>query len=272
VHAIIENSSGNTVTALAVAARLFGIDHIEAIVPSEATWQKLQMLRFFGIEPHVNQEPEMPDPTDERSGISKAKKIGQQPGWMNPGQYDNPDNPKAHEKWTGPQIWEQTGGTITVFCGALGTTGTVVGNSVYLKSRNETIQVVGVMRAPDNYVPGPRTELLLRLIGFDWRPHTDSVQQATTVESYRMSMHLSRSGLYVGPSAGLSLVGLLKYLDERKSAGTLDELRNPDGEVVGVFICPDTPIPYFDEYFRYLDESEFPHIVDEELLVNRPAS
>ncbi len=271
VHTVIENSSGNTVTAVAVAARLFGIDDVKALVPTEATWQKLQMLRFFGIEPMVNSEPAEPDRRDPRSGIYKAKEIGSQPGWFNPGQYDNPDNPRAHQKWIGPQIWEQTEGRIGVFCGALGTTGTIIGNSTYLKERNREVQVVGVMRAPDNYVPGPRTKLLLRLIGFDWRPHVDSVQKATTVESYRKSMELSRAGIYVGPSAGLSLVGLLHYLTERREEGTLDQLRGEDGEVTCVFVCPDTPIPYFEEYFRYLGEEEFPPIVHEELLENRPA-
>jgi cystathionine beta-synthase len=90
------------------------------------------MLRFFGIEPHVNREPQVPDPSDERSGIYKAREIGAQPGWMNPGQYSNPDNPEAHQKWIGQQIWEQTDGEIAVFSAGLGTTGTVIGNSVYL--------------------------------------------------------------------------------------------------------------------------------------------
>lgn len=270
VHTVIENSSGNTVTALAVASRLFGIDDVKAIVPTEATWQKLQMLRFFGIEPIVNQEPDEPNRGDPRSGIYKAKEIGSQPGWFNPGQYDNPDNPKAHVKWIGPQIWEQTEGRVGVFCGALGTTGTIIGNSTYLKGRNDDVQVVGVMRAPDNYVPGPRTRLLLQLIGFDWRPHVDSVQRATTVDSYRTSMELSRAGIYVGPSAGLSLVGLLHYLADRREEGTLSDLLDDSGELICVFVCPDTPIPYFEEYFKYLGEDEFPRIANEELLHNRP--
>ena len=76
-----------------------------------------------------------------------------------------------------------------------------------------------------------------------------------------MSIDLSRRGLYVGPSAGLSLVGLHRYLDE---------LRNDKGDVVCVFICPDTPMPYFDEYFNYLDESSFPTVTNENLLLNVP--
>ncbi|NKQ34026.1 MAG: pyridoxal-phosphate dependent enzyme [Chloroflexi bacterium] len=267
---VIENSSGNTISAIAVAARLFGIENIRAIVPDEVSWHKLQMLLFYGISPIVNKEPQQPDPTDPRSGVYKARAMGQQPGWTNPGQYHNLDNPKAHEKWIGKQIWKQTEGEISVFCASLGTTGTIIGNSTYLKSQNEAVQVVGVMRAPDNYVPGPRTEFLLRLISFDWRAHVDYIQEAETAESYQKSMELSRSGIVAGPSSGLALVGLLKFLQKQKEEGALAELRNDSGEIVSVFICPDTPIPYFDEYFKYLDMSNFPQITNEELLQNKP--
>ena len=266
---VIENSSGNTITAIAVAARQFGVDNIRAFVPDEVSRQKLKMLLFFDISPVVNQEPAFPDPRDPRSGIYKAKELGKQEGWINPGQYDNPDNPKAHEKWVGTQIWEQTGGKINVFCASLGTTGTVIGNSRYLKKKNEKTQVVGVMRAPRNYVPGPRTEQLLKLIGFNWREHVDNLQEARTDESYQKSMELSRMGILAGPSSGLAFVGLLKYLQEVKDRDTLDDLRGINGELVCVFICCDTPFPYFDEYFKYLDETNFPKIENKELLKNK---
>ncbi len=270
VTTLIENSSGNTISALAIAARQFGIEDIKAIVPDEVSRHKLRMLRFLGIAPIVNREPAEPDSEDPTSGIYKAKKwAAERDDWINPGQYMNPDNPTAHRKWTGPQVWDQTDGKVTVFCDGLGTTGTVCGTSQYLKEQNHRVQIVGVMRAPDNYVPGPRTELLLRLIGFDWRPHVDDITQATTEESYGMSMELSRSGLYAGPSSGLSLVGLLKYLADMKASDRLDEIRNEDGEVITVFICCDTPMPYFDEYFEYLDDSHFPEITNEDLLKKR---
>ena len=270
VNKVIENSSGNTISAIAVAARQFGIENIRAFVPDEVSWHKLLMLLFFGITPIVNQEPAYPDPTDPRSGVYKAKELGKQEGWINPGQYDNEDNPKAYEKWIGKQIWKQTEGEVNIFCASLGTTGTIIGNSRYLKGKNENVQIVGVMRAPNNYVPGPRTELLLRLIGFDWQKHVDTVVEAETVESYQKSMELSRQGLLVGPSSGLSYVGLVKYLMQKKSSNTLDELRGKEGKIVCVFICCDTPFPYVDEYFKYLDATNFPKIENEELLLNKP--
>ncbi len=267
---VIENSSGNTVSAIAIAARLFGVAEAKAIVPDEVSWHKLLMLRFFGVAPIVNREPQQPDADDPRSGVYKARALGQQEGWLNPGQYHNQDNPKAHEKWIGKQIWEQTSGNVTVLCAGLGTTGTIIGNSRYLKAQNAQVQVVGVRRACGHYVPGPRTEELLKLIGFDWQPHVDSVQEAETAASYQKSMELSRAGLVVGPSSGLSLVGLLRYLQQRKDEKRLDELRNGQGEISSVFICPDTPFPYLDEYFKYLDESNFPKIENEAWLLNKP--
>jgi cysteine synthase A len=265
---IIENSSGNTISAIAVAARLFGIENIQAFVPDEVSHHKLLLLLFYGVTPIVNQEPQQPNPSDPRSGVFKAKKLGEQAGWVNPGQYSNPDNPKAHQKWIGQQIWEQTDGQIGVFCGALGTTGTIIGNSTYLKAHNDAVQVVGVMRAPDNYVPGPRTKKLLSLIGFDWQQHVDAVQEVETAVSYKKSMELSRRGIVVGPSSGLSFVGLLKYLQQKQDSNSLDTLRNKNGEIISVFVCPDTPIPYIDEYFKYVDKSNFPQIENEELLQN----
>lgn len=88
--------------------------------------------------------------------------------------------------------------------------------------------------------------------------------------AYRNSMQLSRRGVVVGPSAGFALAGLLQYLREKNTSRTLDSLRGRNGEIQCVFICPDSPIPYLDEYFKYLQGSDFPTIHNEELLINRP--
>jgi cysteine synthase len=271
VTKIIENSSGNTVSSIALVARHFGIDNIQSYVPAEISWNKLLMLLFYGVEPIVNIEPKNPTANDPNSGVSKARKAALQDGVLNPGQYDNEANPRAHERWTAKQIWEQTGGKIDVFCAGLGTTGTIIGNSKYLKCKKPSTQVVGAMRAPDNYVPGVRTEKLLKLVGFDWREHVDHIEPVETAESYRLSLELSRSGIIVGPSSGLALVGLLQYLEDLKAKNTLDDIRDGEsGEIVCVFLCPDGPLPYMDEYFKYVDRSEFPPIQNEDLLLNKP--
>ncbi len=267
---LIENSSGNTVFSLAVIGRIFDIPKTEAIVSHEVTWGKLQLLRLFGTEIMVNEEPICPDPADRESGIYKAKQIGKRKGWFNPGQYDNEANPKAHEKWTGPQIWEQTEGKITIFCSGLGTTGTIVGTGKYLKKQSPKVTTIGVARLPNNPVPGVRTPNLLRQIAFDWKRSTDHIEEVGTKESFKKSLELCRAGIVTGPSSGFALQGLFQFIAKQKENGGLENLKNKDGEVVAVFICPDSPFPYLDEYFEFLDESHFPKIKNEELLINKP--
>jgi len=270
VHSLIENSSGNTVFSLATIARLFGIEHTKAIVSHEVTWGKLQLLQLLGTKIMVNEEPICPDPSDKMSGIHKAKKIGKRKGWYNPGQYDNKANPRAHEKWTGTQIWEQTEGKITVFCAGLGTTGTMLGAGGYLKKQSTNVATLGVARLPNNPVPGVRTPNLLREIAFDWKGATDYIEEVGTKESFEKSLELCRAGIMAGASSGFALAGLLNFLAKQKEADTLDSFRNNESEVVAVFICPDSPLPYLNEYFEYLDASHFPKIENEELLINKP--
>lgn len=266
VDTIIENSSGNTVASLAVIGRLMGIKATKAVVSNEVSPGKLQMLRLFGTEIIVNTEPICPDPSDTTSGIYKAKVWAAENGWWNAGQYDNPGNPTAHEKWTGKQIWEQMRDNISVFCAGLGTTGTMVGAGRYLKERKPAIRNVGVVRCANNPVPGPRTRNLLQEIAFGWENVVDSLEEVGTVDLYKASLELCRHGLVVGPSSGFALKGLYQYLERVKAEGKLDALRNEKGLVECVFICCDTPYPYLNEYFAYLDESEFPPIENQELL------
>jgi len=270
VDELIENSSGNTVFSLAIAARQFGVKRTSAYVPAEISWNKLLMLLFFGVHPIVNKEPQSPSENDPASGVFKARKDGERPDMLNPGQYENPDNPAAHIKWTGPQIWEQTEGRLSLFATAMGTTGTLIGTASYLKSRNPELPVLGVMRAPDQYVPGARTEKLLNLVDFDWQAHLDHEERVDSEDAYRLSMAMSRLGVLAGPSSGMALAGLLQYLQKVKDRGELDGLRNSDGDVLCVFPCPDGPFPYLDEYPKYVGASEFPQISNEELLLNRP--
>lgn len=266
VDKLIENSSGNTVLSLAVLGRLFGISRTKAFVSHEISPGKLKLLRLFNVEALVNEEPICPDPSDKESGIYKAQKIGNKSGWFNAGQYENEENPKSHEKWTAKQIWEQLGGDIQLFCAGLGTTGTMVGCSKFFKKRNKFIKTVGVIRSPNNPVPGVRTRGLLNMIAFDWKKYTDCFEEIGTKESFEKSLDLIRSGLVVGPSSGFALAGLLKNIQSLKEQKKLDELKNKSGKINSVFICCDSPFPYLDDYFIYLDKNNFPKIVNEDLL------
>jgi cysteine synthase/rhodanese-related sulfurtransferase len=266
IDTIIENSSGNTVLSLAIIANLMGIKNTKAVVSNEVTEGKLQMLRLFGTEIIVNKEPICPDPSDKESGIYKSKIWAKENNWLNIGQYDNDDNPEAHKKWTGKQIWEQMEENISVFCCGLGTTGTMVGAGSYLKEKNQNIKNIGVVRTPNNPVPGPRTLNLLHEIAFDWKTITDEVFEVGTIDSFRTSMMLCRNGLLVGPSSGFNLCGLLQYIKKQLEDNNLEELKNESGEINCVFICCDSPMPYLNEYFEYLDDAHFPSILNQELL------
>jgi cysteine synthase A len=261
VQTVIENSSGNTVFSLAVIARIMGIPQTKAIVSHEVSDGKLKLLRLLGTEIIVNEEPICPDPSDPTSGIYKAKVWAKENNWFNPGQYDNEANPEAHKKWTGPQIWEQTKGRVDIISVGLGTTGTATGLGRYLKSKNKNIKIIGVSRKPNNPVPGVRTDNLLRQIAFNWKDYVDYREEVGTVESFKKSLDLCRSGIMAGPSSGFALVGLLNHLKKQ-----------PPEQLAGkiaVVIFPDSPLPYINEYFEYLDNSNFPTIENEHLLQNK---
>lgn len=154
------------------------------------------------------------------------------------------------------------------FCAGLGTTGTLIGNARFLKAKNLALKIVGAIRAPDNYVPGVRTEDLLKVVDFDWRCHVNHMEFVQTKASYISSMSLSRNGILAG---GQALVGLLNHLKDLKKNNQLDAMRRSvDDEITCVFPCPDGPMPYLDEYFKYIDASHFPSIKNEEILVNKP--
>jgi cysteine synthase/rhodanese-related sulfurtransferase len=271
---IIENSSGNTVFSLSVIGKILANLKTSAYVSNEISAGKLKLLRFFGVTPIVNEEPICPNPADETSGIYKAKeKSEKDPGWINPGQYDNLSNPEAHHRVTGEQIWRQTEGRIGMLCAGLGTTGTMVGTSGFLKKNNPKIRTLGVIRSPNNQVPGPRTRNLLEQIAFDWEGATDETIEIGTVSAYATSLELCRHGLLVGPSSGFALAGLLQHLKHAESKQQLEKLKNGKEELICVFVCCDTPYPYLDEYFSVLEECHFPAIENPELLLEktRPA-
>ena len=268
VSTLFEASSGNTVMSLAVLGRAFGINRTVALASNQVSPGKLQLLRVLGTEVRVFQEDICPDPADPMSAINQAKRLGGAPNCLNLGQYHNPANPEAHARWTGPQIWAQTEGKITVFVAGLGTTGTVCGAGGFLKAQNSSVRVLGIVREPNNPVPGVRTENLLNAVGFDWEKVADRVTAVGTRDAYATSLELCREGLLVGPSSGFALAGLRTHLASLSPA-ELDGLRNADGEVVAVVIAPDGVHPYVEDYFKFLGADYFPPIENEDLLLER---
>ena len=252
VHDLVENSSGNTAFALGVIARLHGIRRVVAIVPWDIAPGKLDLLRLCGVEPRL-----VRDGQNAPSGIAQARESGSAPGWFNPDQYDNGANPAAYEKWVLPQIWEQMGKRLTVFATGVGSGGTLVGARRYFRQAGARVALVGSICAPDNAVPGVRSEARLREVTHPWRESADAIVEVGTRESFKKSLELCRNGILGGPSSGFALAGLMRFLDSRRAGGTLDDLRNDAGEVVATFVCPDTPLPYLDKYSTHLDPSDF---------------
>jgi cysteine synthase len=249
---LVESSSGNTAFSMSVLAGLFGVTEVVAMVPWDIAPGKLDLLRLSGAEPHLVRAPSGP-----QSGISQAREAGRKAGWFNPGQYENPANPAAAEKWIAPEVWNQTRQRLRVFATGLGTTGTLVGVSRYFRGMNAPVRLVGVICDPESAVPGVRSEASLREIGFPWREAADAIVEARTRESFKKSLELCRVGLMAGPSSGFALAGLLRYLEGEAAAGRMDALRNGDGEVLAVFVCADTPLPYLDKYSTHLDPGDF---------------
>jgi cysteine synthase len=252
VGALIENSSGNTAFALGVLAALYGIRRVVAVVPWDIAPGKLDLLRLCGVEPRL-----VRGGPAERSGIEQARDAGESPGWFSPGQYENAANPSAYEKWLLPQIWEQTGGRLTVFATGVGTSGTLVGARRYFAREGAGVAVVGAICAPGSAVPGVRSEAAMREVAHPWRECADAIVEVTTRESFKRSLELCRCGILAGPSSGFALAGLLRFLEGRRDANALDALRNEDSEVVATFVCADTPLPYLDKYSTHLDPVDF---------------
>lgn len=252
VQTLVESSSGNTAFSLGVAARMFDIERVVAIVPWDIAPGKLDLLRLCGVEPRLTRSIE-----GQPSAIAVAREAGKERGCFNPAQYENDANPGAYEKWVAPQIWRQTEGRLTVFACGLGTSGTLVGAGRYFSRFGATVTLVGVICNAQGAVPGVRSEDCLREVSFPWRKTSDCVIEAGTKESYKQSLELCRVGLMAGPSSGFALAGLLRFFEMRQRQSTLDPLRNERGEVIAAFICPDTPLPYLEKYSTHLDPSDF---------------
>ncbi|KAJ7043195.1 putative cysteine synthase B [Mycena alexandri] len=262
-HTLVEYSSGSTVTSIGIVAHILGIPKVKAYVTNKTTEVKLQLLRFFGLDVTLFGGPVHPVHSDPNGGIFVAAEEGKkEPGVVNPDQYFNRTNYESHMRWTGPQIYAQLP-EIKVFAASMGTAG-----KSFILDASVASSSIGVATAPEDRVPGPRSLNVLLDIEFPWREGHDVVEEVGSFEAYEKSMELSRNGLLVGPSSGLALVGVFNFLAKRKESGTLDELRNSNGEIPCVFIAADQPFQYIGDYFKKLPSSHFCPVTNEELFTS----
>lgn len=270
VKNIIESSSSNTVMSLSIIAKVFGIDTTCALVDHSISPGLIKMLQLFGVEifKHPSIGHELFGKIKPRR--DRAAKMGSQNGWFNPNQYANPDNPEGFAKWLAPSIWEQTEGKLSLLSCGLGTCGTMVGLSRYLRKQKEDLEIVACCPQSGQAVPGPREESLLWDVEFDWKTVYNTRVDLPAKDSFEKSMQLLRRGIMAGPSSGMNYAGLLKHLEELKSSGKLTSMKeaaNTD-ELWSVFICCDSPLQHINDYFVELGEECFPpvHEVNKEEL------
>lgn len=260
VERIIESSSSNTVLSLSVMAKLFGIGSTTAIVDHSIAPSLVRMLQLFGIEIILHPGPghELYDKVLPRS--ERAAEYGSRTGWLNPGQYSNPDNPAGFERWLAPEIWSQTGERLSLLSCGLGTCGTMVGVSRGLRKHKPDLEVIACCPTRGEPVPGPRDRSQLSDVSFAWQDVANAQIELSAKDSFAASVRLLRMGIFGGPSSGMNYAGAVQYLQAMKDSGLLKKRVSRSGELWCVFLCCDSPMPHVDEYFEALGKEFFPPI------------
>ena len=209
---LIEATSGNTGIALAMIAQLFNIE-IELVLPDDSTKERTQTMRAYGAT--VIQTPALTGIIGSRDYADKKVAEG---GYIMLNQFANEDNWKAHYKTTGPEIWNDTEGTITHFVAAMGTTGTIMGTSTYLKEQNPAIQIIGAQPSDGSQIPGIRKwpqEYMPKI--FD-ASKVDVIIEVSEQEARDMTKRLAlEEGIFAGMSSGGSVATALKIANTLES-------------------------------------------------------
>ncbi len=204
---LIEATSGNTGIALAMIATIYGLD-IELVMPETATKERVQTMKAYGAKVTLH-----PDGIEGARDYAKDKVENE--GYFSFNQFENNNNWKAHYKSTGPEIWRDTEGAVTHFVSAMGTTGTIMGTSTYLKEQNKGIEIVGVQPTDDSKIPGIRKwpEAYLPKI-FD-ASKVDHVIEVSKEEAVAMTRRLAKEeGILAGMSSGGATTAALKLANE----------------------------------------------------------
>ena len=209
---LIEATSGNTGIALAMMASLFKVP-IQLVMPENATRERVLTMKAFGAEVVLT-----PKEGSMEAAIDYARAQVEKGGYHMLNQFGNPDNPAMHYASTGPEIWKDTAGAVTHFVSSMGTTGTIMGVSKYLKEQNPLVQIVGCQPADGAQIPGIRKwpEAYLPKI-FD-RSRIDRIIEIVESDARLMTKRLAREeAVFSGLSSGGAVhaaVELSKELSE----------------------------------------------------------
>jgi cysteine synthase B len=203
---LVEATSGNTGIALAMIACLFNLE-IELVMPANSTRERTLTMEAFGAKVTLLENIEVCRDYAEEKGTSE--------GYFMLNQFANKDNYMAHYKTTGPEIWRDTNGGITHFVSAMGTTGTIMGCSRFLKEKDPAIQIVGCQPTEDSSIPGIRRWPAAYLPKIFEPERVDRTMDISEEEATLMTRKLARvEGLFAGMSTGGACAAAIKLATE----------------------------------------------------------
>lgn len=206
---LIEATSGNTGIALAMIANLFGL-YIELVMPENSTIERVQTMRAYGAKVIL---------TEADRGIEGSRDHAEakmkEGGYFMLNQFGNEDNWRSHYETTGPEIWHDTQQRITHFVSSMGTTGTIMGTSTFIKEKKESVQIVGVQPTDESRIPGIRKwpkEYLPTI--FDAKK-VDRILEVSEQEAREMTRRLAKEeGIFAGMSSGGAAAAAVRLCNE----------------------------------------------------------
>jgi S-sulfo-L-cysteine synthase (O-acetyl-L-serine-dependent) len=203
---LIEATSGNTGIALAMIARLFGLE-IELAMPANSTRERVLTMEAFGAKVTLTESIE------SARDYAVAKAASGEYILLN--QFENPDNYWAHYKSTGPEIFRDTAGQVTHFVSSMGTTGTIMGTSMYLKEQNPAIQIVGCQPTEGSKIPGIRRWPIAYRPKIYQPERVDRIMDISEEEATAMTRQLAKiEGVFAGMSSGGAVAASVRLAAE----------------------------------------------------------
>lgn len=209
---LVEPTSGNTGIALAMIAGIMGYE-IELVMPEGSTRERRLTMEAYGAKVILTPREESME-----GAIDYATRKIKEGGYLMLNQFANPDNYKAHYQSTGPEIWHDTQGKITHFVSSMGTTGTIMGVSRYLKEQNPAVQIVGVQPEGDSCIPGIRRwpeEYLPKIFEPERVDRIIDVSQEDAIQTSREMA--KKEGIFAGMSSGGAMKAALRLANELDS-------------------------------------------------------
>lgn len=218
---LVEATSGNTGIGLAMISRQFGLD-LTIVMPDGATQERIDMMKAYGANVIL-----VPADDGIEFAREQANLLAKEHGYFQLDQFANIDNWRSHYRTTGPELWRGTNGKITHFISAMGTTGTIMGVSRYLKAKDSDIQIIGVEPSDGTHIPGIR-RWAPSFVPAIFDPHRlDRVIEVNREEAISSMKDMAlKESILVGISSGGAMAATKKLLQELES-GTV------------VFLCPD---------------------------------